>query len=165
MTSSPTFKEIWVVLSIRAHKEELFWLGFGGENGNGIAYALYGDGIWCRHLTRQGHFRLGHWHKTRTDLIQVKQVASSLLGTLLQAHHDLINTNITQWYNTHTEGLLQNKNFYNQMKSEKNILRERQTVSEAVKPLTCLKGSQLLAGLAGLVGFFSRSRADMISLP
>lgn len=31
--------------------------------------------------------------------------------------------------------------------------------------LTCLKGSQLLAGLAGLEGFLSRSRAEMMASP
>lgn len=92
---SPTFKKVWVVASIWAKEEELLRLGLGGQNGDSIAYALYGDSIWCRYLAWQGHLCCGHSHQTRTDLIQMKKIAGSLLSTLLQAHHDLTNTQST----------------------------------------------------------------------
>lgn len=92
---SPTFKKVRIVASIWAQEEDLLWLGLGGQDGDGVTYTLYCDSIWCRHLAWQSHLCCGHRHQARTDLIQVKKIAGSLLSTLLQAHHDLTNTHTT----------------------------------------------------------------------
>lgn len=79
----PTFEKIRVVSSIWANKEQLLWLGFGGQDGDGGAHAVDGDSVWGRHLPWESHLRGGHGRQARTDLVQVQQVAGSLLSSLL----------------------------------------------------------------------------------
>lgn len=88
----PTFEKVWVVVSIWSQEEELLRLCLGGEDGDGVPYPLYGDSICCRHLAGQCHLRCCHGCQTRAYLIQMEQIAGSLLSTLLQADHDLTNT-------------------------------------------------------------------------
>lgn len=88
--SGLTFEEVRVVFPVRAEEVKFFGLGLGGQDGDGVADVVDGDGVGGRHLSWKSHLRVGHGAQARTDLLQVQEVTRSLLSSLLQTQHDLV---------------------------------------------------------------------------